>query len=104
MPIVVPEPDAHLEYRPWEAAFAVRIGFPIGTRQSVDRPVQGTRLSFNDLGLDVSESLEGNVAFAFTRHDAVRVSFLYSFLDGTANHVMASAASARTRSTRHKPR
>ena len=78
--------DAHLEYGPWEAAFAVRIGFPIGTLQSLDRPVQGTRLSFNDLGLDVSESLEGNVAFAFTRQDAVRVSFLYSFLDGSANH------------------
>jgi len=71
---------------PWEAAFATRIGFPIGTLQSVDRPVRGTRFSLNDLGIEVSESLEGSVAFAFTPRDAVRASFLYCFLDGSTTH------------------
>jgi hypothetical protein len=70
---------------PWEATFATRIGFPVGgTLQSVDRPVRGTRFSLNDLGIDVSESLEGTVAYAFTPRDAVRASFVYYFLRGSS--------------------
>jgi len=38
----------------------------------------------NDLGINVSQSLEGSVAFAFTPRDAVRASFLYCFLDGSS--------------------
>jgi hypothetical protein len=70
---------------PWEATFTTRIGFPTGgTLQSVDRPVQGSRFSLTNLGIDVSESLEGDIGYAFTPRDAVRASFIYYFLRGNS--------------------
>ena len=69
---------------PWEVTLEGRVGFPTGHLQVVDRPTLGTRLRLSDLGIDVSETLEGSVAFSATPRDAVRASFLYYFLRGSS--------------------
>ena len=77
----------------WEVTLDGRVGFPIGrlrvgesptgaNKISGARPSPGTSLRLHDLGIDVSEALEGSVAFHVTPTDAARASFLYYFLDG----------------------
>lgn len=68
----------------WEVTLEGRVGFPTGHLQVVDHPTLGTRLRLSDLGIDVSEALEGSVAFSATPRDAVRASFLYYFLRGSS--------------------
>jgi hypothetical protein len=44
----------------------------------------GTRLRLSDLDVDVSEAVEAGVAFWLTPRDAVRATYLYYFLRGSA--------------------
>jgi hypothetical protein len=76
----------------WEVTLDGRVGFPIGRLKVGEFPTgsnklagggsPGTALRLHDLGIEVSEALEGSVAFHVTPGDAVRVSYLYYFLDG----------------------
>jgi hypothetical protein len=76
--------DGLWEAGPWEVTLEGRIGFPVGHLQVVDRPTLGTRFRLSDLGIHVSEALEGSGAFYFTPRDAVRGTFLYYFLRGSS--------------------
>lgn len=78
----------------WEVTLDGRIGFPIGRLKVGEFPTgsnrsggggtPGTLLRLHTLGIDVSEALEGTVAFYVTPRDAVRASYLYYFLDGSS--------------------
>jgi len=78
----------------WEVTLDGRIGFPVGRLKVGEFPTgnnkiggggtPGTLLRLHTLGVDVSEALEGSVAFYVTPRDAVRASYLYYFLDGTS--------------------
>ena len=78
---------------PWEFTLDGRIGFPTGRLKVGEFPTginklggggtPGTLLRLRDLGIDVSETLEGSVAVHVTPRDAVRGSYLYYFLDGS---------------------
>src|SRR5438094_3884638 len=78
----------------WEVTLDGRIGFPIGRLKVGEFPTgsnksggggtPGTLLRLHTLGIDVSEALEGAVAFYVTPRDAVRASYLYYFLDGSS--------------------
>ena len=78
----------------WEAALDGRVGAPIGWLRVGEFPpsggtaggAPGTRLRLGDVGIHVSETLEGSLAFHFTPQDAVRASYLYSFLRGDSTH------------------
>jgi hypothetical protein len=67
----------------WELSLETRIGLPQGSLRVGERslPVSHLRLH-EDLGVDVSEAIEGSVAFHFTERDAIRLKALYYFLDG----------------------
>jgi len=72
-------------YGRWEITLDGRIGLPNGYLRVGETPQRGTRLLLNrDLGIDVSEALEAGVAFHLTDRDALRVRYLYEFLDGDA--------------------
>jgi hypothetical protein len=61
------------------------VGLPTGTLQVGETNAQGTPLSIrHDLGITVSEAVEGSAAFHFTQKDAVRLTFLYFFLNGSS--------------------
>src|SRR5437773_8249253 len=78
----------------WEVTLDGRIGFPRGRLKVGEFPTgsnttggggtPGTLLRLHTLGIDVSEALEGAVAFYVTPRDAVRASYLYYFLDGSS--------------------
>jgi hypothetical protein len=76
----------------WEVTLDGRLGFPTGRLRVGEFPTgslkgggggsPGSLLRLRTLGIDVSEALEGTVAFHVTPRDAVRASYLYYFLDG----------------------
>jgi len=74
----------------WEITLDGRVGVPIGRLQVGESSASsgavggtpGTRLRLSDLGIHVSEAVEGSVAFHITPRDAVRASVLYYFLRG----------------------
>jgi hypothetical protein len=69
----------------WEVSLDGRIGVPSGYLRVGENQSRGTRLSLHeDLGIDVSEALEANVAFHVTPRDALRATYLYYFLEGGA--------------------
>lgn len=76
---------------PWEFTFDGRIGVPTGRLQVGECPkvgeggAPGTLLRLRQLGIDVSGTLEASAAFHLTLRDAVRASYLYSFLRGSTN-------------------
>ncbi len=73
---------------PWEFTFEGRIGvptdrlkvgeFPTGSAKAGGGGTPGTLFRLRDLGIDVSEALEGSAAFHLTARDAVRASYLPS--------------------------
>ncbi len=70
----------------WEISLAGQIGVPsgyikVGENRGVDVP--GTRLRFQDLGLDLSGAAELKVGYHLTPRDTLRFSLLTFFLDGT---------------------
>jgi hypothetical protein len=76
----------------WEVTLDGRLGLPTGRLRVGEFPTgslkgggggsPGSLLRLRTLGIDVSEALEGTVAFHVTPRDAVRASYLYYFLDG----------------------
>ncbi len=78
----------------WDVTLDGRIGFPrgrlkvgefpTGSNKSGGGGAPGTLLRLHTLGIDVSEALEGAVAFSVTPRDAVRTSYLYYFLNGSS--------------------
>jgi hypothetical protein len=73
----------------WEITLGGQAGFPGGHLQVGETNAPGTSLSLHgDLGVDVSEAMDLATAYHFTARDALRVSFLYFFLEGssTINH------------------
>ncbi len=78
---------------PFEFTLEGRLGFPTGRLKVGEFPTgsnklggggtPGTLLRLRDLGIDLSETLEGSVALHITPLDAVRASYLYYFLDGS---------------------
>jgi len=69
----------------WEVSLEGRVGFPTGYIRVSETVTHGTRLRLSDLGLDVSEAVEAGVAFWLTPRDAVRATYLYYFLRGSAS-------------------
>ena len=69
----------------WEVSLEGRVGFPTGYIRVSETVTHGTRLRLSDLGLDVSEAVEADVAFWLTPRDAVRATYLYYFLRGSAS-------------------
>src|SRR5882672_9733332 len=69
----------------WEFTLDGRVGAPIGRLRVGEFPTSGgttggtpgTRFRLSDLGIHVSEAVEGSVAFHLTPRDAVRASVLY---------------------------
>lgn len=59
------------------------IGYPIGNFKAGETGAPGTRRALGDFGIDLSENLEGSLAFAITPRDAIRASLQYYFLDGS---------------------
>ena len=73
----------------WELTLDGQVGVPGGTLQVGETNAPGTSLRLHhDLGIDLSESVQGGAAFHFTPRDALRLTFVYFFLDGSAtiNH------------------
>ncbi len=69
----------------WDLTLGGQVGFPGGHLQVGETGAAGTRLSLrSDLGINVSEAVEFGAAYHFTARDAIRTSFLYYFLDGSA--------------------
>ncbi len=77
----------------WDVTLDGRVGAPIGRLRVGEFPTginkrtgapgsPGTTLRLHDLGIDVSEAVEGTVGFHVTPKDAVRARYLYYFLDG----------------------
>ena len=67
----------------WEVSLEGRVGFPTGYIRVSETVTHGTRLRLSDLGLDVSEAVEADVAFWLTPRDAVRATYLYYVLRGS---------------------
>jgi hypothetical protein len=76
----------------WDLSLEGRVGFPIAHLRVGEFPTgasagmggsPGTHLSFHDLGVDVSETVQGSVGFHFTADDAIRATVLYAFMDGS---------------------
>ena len=67
---------------PWEVSLEGRLGFPTGYIRVDENEVHGNRLRFSDLGVKLSEAVEGSVAFWLTPRDAIRANYLYYFLRG----------------------
>src|SRR5882762_3820844 len=68
----------------WEVSLEGRVGFPTGYIRVSETVNHGTRLRLSDLGVDVSEAVEAGVAFWLTPRDAVRATYHYYFLRGSA--------------------
>jgi len=69
----------------WELTLDGQVGVPGGTLQVGETNAPGTSLRLHhDLGIDLSESVQGGAAFHFTPRDALRLTFVYFFLDGSA--------------------
>jgi len=76
----VSAPSSH-----WEISLDGRVGVPAGSLQVMETTVVGTRLRLRkDLGIEMSEALEASVAYRITPWDAVRVTALHYFLDGSS--------------------
>lgn len=76
-------PDSFAQDSRWELSLAGFVGRPSGYIRVGENALRGTRLRLHeDLGIDVSEAVEGSAAFHFTRRDAVRATYVYYFLDG----------------------
>src|SRR3989454_1998426 len=86
--------DSRAGLERWEFTLEGRIGAPLGwVRVGEFSPAggtagaaPGTRLRLSDAGIHVSETIEAGAALHFTPRDAVRASFLYSFLRGDSTH------------------
>jgi len=69
----------------WEISLDGRVGGPSGSVQVAEKPVAGTRLRLHsDLGIDVSKVLEASLAYHVTPRDAVRLTYLEYFLEGSS--------------------
>ncbi len=69
----------------FEVSLTTRLGMPSGYVRVGEGPLRGTRLRLHeDLGIDVSETVEASVALRLTQRDALRATYLYSFLEGGA--------------------
>jgi hypothetical protein len=69
----------------WEFTLDGGVGLPSGTLKVDETNARGTPLSIrHDLGITVSEAVEGGAAFHFTQKDALRLTFLYFFLNGSS--------------------
>jgi hypothetical protein len=78
-----PPPSSTIDVSPrWEVSLEGRVGFPTGYIRVDENEIHGSRFRFNDLGVSVSEAVEGSAAFWLTPRDTVRASFLYYFLGG----------------------
>jgi len=86
--------DSRAGLERWEFTLEGRIGAPLGwLRVGEFSPAggtagaaPGTRLRLSGAGIHVSETIEAGAAFHFTPRDAVRASFLNSFLRGGTTH------------------
>jgi hypothetical protein len=67
----------------WEVSLDGHVGFPTGYVRVSETVVHGSRLRLSDLGIDVSESIGAGAAFWITPRDAVRATYLYTFLRGS---------------------
>lgn len=67
----------------FEVTVGGRIGIPTGYLRVGENPQRGTYRTLDRFGIELSEAVEGSVAFHFTQRDAVRASFLYYFLEAT---------------------
>jgi hypothetical protein len=78
-----PPPSSTIDVSPrWDVSLEGRLGFPTGYIRVNENEIHGSRLRFNDLGVKISEAVEGSAAFWLTPRDAVRATFLYYFLRG----------------------
>lgn len=69
----------------WELTLDTRLGYPEGYVRVGEAGTAAKHLRLHeDLGIKVSEALEASAAFHFTPRDAVRLTGLYYFLDGSA--------------------
>jgi hypothetical protein len=84
-PTAVSNVPASSPWPRWELTLDGGVGLPSGTLQVGETNARGTPLAIrHDLGIDVSEAVEGSAAFHFTRQDALRLTFLYVFLRGSS--------------------
>jgi outer membrane protein with beta-barrel domain len=85
--LLVTMPSAAQDIAPppsWEAALSVQVGYPDGFVQVGENQHPGNRLSFHDdLGVDLAETLELNLAYHLTPRDRFRFSLQMFFLDGS---------------------
>jgi opacity protein-like surface antigen len=77
--------DLRVDLTRWELTLDGQAGVPSGHLQVGETNAPGTRLRLRDLGIDRSEAVQLSAAYHFTQQDALRATFLYSFLDGSAN-------------------
>jgi hypothetical protein len=81
----------------WELTLDGGVGLPSGTLQVGETNARGTPLSIrHDLGITVSEAVEGSAAFHFTQRDALRLTFLYFFLNGSSTSSDSFVYNGRT--------
>src|SRR5262245_11877201 len=67
----------------WEFFLGGHVGVPRGYVKVDENDIHGAKLRLHeDLGIDVSGTLEAGAAFHLTPRDALRGTFLYYFLDG----------------------
>jgi hypothetical protein len=70
----------------WAIDLNAQAGVPSGYVEVREFDLRGTRLRLrDDLGVDTSEAVSLTGRYLFTGRDAVRATFLYYFLDGTAH-------------------
>jgi len=78
------DPSTPLLSSRWEVSVDGRVGAPSGYVKVGEVDSHGTRLRLRgDLGIDVSEAVEGNLALRLTPRDTIRGTLLYYFLDGS---------------------
>ena len=68
----------------WDVSLDGRVGVPSGSVRVGEKPVKGTELGLhNDLGMAVSEVLEASLGYHLTPRDAIRLTYLQYFLNGS---------------------
>ena len=69
----------------FEVEFDTQVGAPSGYVEVREFSLEGSRLDLRrDLRINTSEAVAFTARYHLTEHDAVRATFLYYFLDGTA--------------------
>jgi len=68
----------------WDISLDGRVGVPSGSVRVGEKPVKGTGLGLHsDLGIGVSEVFEARLGYHFTPQDAIRLTYLQYFLNGS---------------------